>query len=476
MNDYQVLGLNEGADQKEVKKAYFKLVRQFPPEKDPEKFQQIRRAYENILEGRATHLELAIPNDPLARQMAEQMQDDLNRKHYKEVIETGETAVRYFGEADGFVYLLATAQLRNGNSGKAVKNFEKLSKRNPENLEFMKQYAIACKERGFSKKAVSAFENVYGRGCRDIDFLYEYALNCRENKQNLRARDLLLELVRSGVGELKANVAILLNAYMDLFELTETLNDMEMEELVDLFCRFLGDIVPYMSGREDDISYSVTGILAVLKRCGNSGASAGRIQDQLLKGFSNKKAEELWDGIEQDAEMEAFDTETRLSEPFRLWAAMFFAKLLGEQEDQEEMRVILLDCKLCILEEWPQVQTEMEIIREDYPLFYGEISDYLETLKRTSNIDYLRKKMQKEYSRLERWYMMPSIHDRLYGKGGKASGTFMEDTDASPDFGYGASTETYVRPQPKIGRNDPCPCGSGKKYKNCCGRKAQAEI
>ncbi len=28
--------------------------------------------------------------------------------------------------------------------------------------------------------------------------------------------------------------------------------------------------------------------------------------------------------------------------------------------------------------------------------------------------------------------------------------------------------ETYVRPEPKIGRNDPCPCGSGKKYKKCC--------
>jgi SEC-C motif domain protein len=23
---------------------------------------------------------------------------------------------------------------------------------------------------------------------------------------------------------------------------------------------------------------------------------------------------------------------------------------------------------------------------------------------------------------------------------------------------------------PKVGRNDPCPCGSGKKYKHCCGR------
>ena len=24
---------------------------------------------------------------------------------------------------------------------------------------------------------------------------------------------------------------------------------------------------------------------------------------------------------------------------------------------------------------------------------------------------------------------------------------------------------------PKVGRNDPCPCGSGKKYKQCCGKK-----
>ena len=31
------------------------------------------------------------------------------------------------------------------------------------------------------------------------------------------------------------------------------------------------------------------------------------------------------------------------------------------------------------------------------------------------------------------------------------------------------SSTTVVKP-PKIGRNDPCPCGSGKKYKKCCGR------
>ncbi len=29
--------------------------------------------------------------------------------------------------------------------------------------------------------------------------------------------------------------------------------------------------------------------------------------------------------------------------------------------------------------------------------------------------------------------------------------------------------QTVVREGPKVGRNDPCPCGSGKKYKKCCG-------
>lgn len=32
--------------------------------------------------------------------------------------------------------------------------------------------------------------------------------------------------------------------------------------------------------------------------------------------------------------------------------------------------------------------------------------------------------------------------------------------------------ETFKREQPKIGRNDPCVCGSGKKYKKCCGKSA----
>ena len=39
----------------------------------------------------------------------------------------------------------------------------------------------------------------------------------------------------------------------------------------------------------------------------------------------------------------------------------------------------------------------------------------------------------------------------------------------SPDT-EGSSKKKHVTSEKKVGRNDPCPCGSGKKYKNCCGR------
>lgn len=45
------------------------------------------------------------------------------------------------------------------------------------------------------------------------------------------------------------------------------------------------------------------------------------------------------------------------------------------------------------------------------------------------------------------------------------------DADAGVrDDGAQTDANTFRREVPKVGRNDPCPCGSGKKYKQCCGK------
>ena len=49
-----------------------------------------------------------------------------------------------------------------------------------------------------------------------------------------------------------------------------------------------------------------------------------------------------------------------------------------------------------------------------------------------------------------------------------------EGATASGGSETSSQNRTPVKAGPKIGRNDPCPCGSGKKYKNCHGRNEQA--
>ena len=57
----------------------------------------------------------------------------------------------------------------------------------------------------------------------------------------------------------------------------------------------------------------------------------------------------------------------------------------------------------------------------------------------------------------------------------KITATGLQDTainlvDGKYSEKEGGMNKTVVNEGPKVGRNDPCPCGSGKKYKNCCGK------
>jgi SEC-C motif-containing protein len=51
------------------------------------------------------------------------------------------------------------------------------------------------------------------------------------------------------------------------------------------------------------------------------------------------------------------------------------------------------------------------------------------------------------------------------GKFKKQTGRWFYDDSEFP------SPKQVVRSEPKVKRNDPCPCGSGKKYKKCCGKQ-----
>ena len=80
---------------------------------------------------------------------------------------------------------------------------------------------------------------------------------------------------------------------------------------------------------------------------------------------------------------------------------------------------------------------------------------------------------------LECWWQMAR---RWYGRQDSASSAQARETSVLEQRAYESPAPTPITPPipivehaPKTGRNDPCPCGSGKKYKKCCGAPAQGQ-
>ena len=57
--------------------------------------------------------------------------------------------------------------------------------------------------------------------------------------------------------------------------------------------------------------------------------------------------------------------------------------------------------------------------------------------------------------------IVPALHEHALGMDEDADADLDDDDPEGPH-------DPYVRATPKVGRNDPCPCGSGKKHKKCC--------
>ena len=110
---------------------------------------------------------------------------------------------------------------------------------------------------------------------------------------------------------------------------------------------------------------------------------------------------------------------------------------------------------------YAQKNPKQEYKRESFEMF----SEMLERIKRetVSMLSKVQIKTEREVESLEKQQQMPQEmeygHEQTSAMG-RAQQSEQEEEQAQP----------YVRSQPKVGRNDPCWCGSGKKFKHCHGK------
>jgi len=90
-------------------------------------------------------------------------------------------------------------------------------------------------------------------------------------------------------------------------------------------------------------------------------------------------------------------------------------------------------------------------------------------------VEFLYKVQVVDESQLERKHRTTGLKETrptfVIPKGQQPSDHHREQREMHTNAPEGQQkVETYRREKPKVGRNEPCPCGSGKKYKNCCGK------
>jgi len=110
----------------------------------------------------------------------------------------------------------------------------------------------------------------------------------------------------------------------------------------------------------------------------------------------------------------------------------------------------------------------VEYKREAFDLF----ADLMDKIKMDVVSRMFRSATSMEsFERMIRGLPQSFVHAQAQTFGGGAAATD-PDAEAAMEAALRAKPEPVRHEGPKVGRNDPCPCGSGKKYKKCCGAVA----
>lgn len=462
MNYYDILAINETASDVDIKKAYFKQIRIYSPDKAPEQFKKIREAYDYLKEGdnRTTYKKIA-QLDSFYLNMYQQAVDCIAAFLFSNAADICKEAIAHQPNYLVFHELLVKSHLKNEEFGKAVKDAENLVHMAPDSREYRSLLAYAYEERGFTKKAIKQYEELYLEEYRDVQFLVYY-MQCDKLYQSDLQREIAFDIIQQCKKLQKNNALFVTNAFTTLFENFAEVNSEFFKNDIRLLIDYLEENKSGIYFLEKNMESLLEVIFLLTDHEGDLFAVIPELIQQ-LKLIFNQNNTSLWKKIvflEMKQEEYRLLEDKRIGDTIKKVLSFYFAKAERNQNTSDlsfefmniGWEMIELNVKLSILYEMPKIKSELDIVKAEYPYLANEMKVFIDELEKSNNIMYMRNKIEKK------------LHPKIgYPRGG-------HDADFNDDPPFFAAEEPYRRDNKKIGRNDPCPCGSGKKYKHCCGK------
>lgn len=475
MSDYYTtLQVNPDVSAAEIKRAYFGLVRTYPPDLYPDQFMKIRNAYEVLIDPNTRREYDSYASLPsLVKLYYNEGRQAFELGDYAGAIKYLEEVLKTYKHFNVVNCILGDAYLKNGNSGKAIKIFEELVHREPQNAGFAGRLANSYELRGWHYKAIDQYiyalsldEDNIGlwlglirsyltagciydavetiknglevsnqKGWDNLELYYQYVIvnimtgdleSMHNNIEDLKRKALDDEDSKTNVAWFLASLSNMINNVGLGFIAVST---------IDAATELLPDD-PHIREIEKEIK-DITGIVNQIKELRHDPFISELIFDMIKHEINGKSLfEEIENGEEIDEE---------------------------ELQHFEGMQFVL---EFNLIAEIDAYRSDVFRLKKNYPELYELKKDFFNKVINRRKERKLFETYLKKHKIMQK--TMPHVLDPDYEMDNleEEENSIFDDSDEAPI----EIAETYVRPSPKIGRNEPCPCNSGKKYKKCCGK------
>ncbi|MGH4123525.1 MAG: DnaJ domain-containing protein [Clostridium sp.] len=453
---YEILNSSFDAPANEIKKAYFEMVRKYPPDRCPNEFMEIQKAYETLSNEKMKKeydMFASMPN--MIHIDFEQAKKYIEENEITKAISILEDILIREPELLIPKSLLGEVYMANDNSGKAVKIYEELVKKEPDNAGFRGALAYAYLQRKYNRKAIRAFEKAIKNDEDNISLWF-----------GLSEAYIISDLPTEAKKILNKAIEICSSKEMDITSLyfKIILIDVEIDSQADMMedLEKLVNIAMQNEEFTENVAWSLVEMAEFIMGDGLT-AEAIAIAETALRLKPRDKdilvlKNELIKFEKFQVPFEAFSEDDRFQEDIVTLIAIEVVPAEAmeiEREDRLEYSTML---EMSLLIEREKSISDIKEIKKYYPELYKVKEEFFEAVLNDENSEKLLKKYEKEFNKKGFLNKIKNHYD-------------LEDSGFDEDCSYEEDKEeTFVREEEKIGRNDPCPCGSGKKYKKCCGK------
>jgi curved DNA-binding protein CbpA len=440
---YETLAIAKTAAEGEIKRAYFNLVRKYQPDRFPNEFREIRAAYE-ILSDKEKRAEYdAIGELPPSVAPLFHEAQWLNRVgRQAKAAELYRMILKSHPELDNVREQYAMSLLADNKTGKAIEVWEELCGRHPDNPRYARELGDCYLERGWNKKALAEIRRALALDRSSIDG-WSSLISCT-------------------IADMAGNPDIwdeLQAVSQEAIAAVQAVKTDEWKKIILYTHAFIasGD------GESSKSRGYLREILRLIREGGRNGREEGRnaLQEilryipanaltdcypelkemvDLLPDMTDKLVRNKLDAIRLGCEIRGLEKK-KFHEIFH---DLFIILNADFEDDKDEIELTAIECVL--LKDKDIFDPQIRRLKEEFPELYALHSAFFNEALRTRNPDKMLYHRLKKLNRLKR-----------------AAGIYDEKPDSAPE-------QPVRRAQAKVGRNDPCPCGSGKKYKKCCGR------